>query len=66
MTDKRPNPSPRIYLATRHREWWHALPRFERSKVVNEALDLYRREHSGADPDAPTRTAPPTPHQDAE
>jgi hypothetical protein len=49
MTDKKPNPSPRIYLAKRHRDWWHRLPRFERSKVVNTALDLYRNQRETDD-----------------
>lgn len=49
MTDKQPNPSPRIYLAKRHRAWWHSLVRYERSRIVNEALDLYRKQHEKTD-----------------
>lgn len=58
MTDKRPNPSPRIYLAKRHREWWYRLPRFERSKVINAALDLYRKQQA-ADDTHPDNLPPP-------
>ena len=67
MTDKKPNPSVRIYLGKHHRAWWHALAKFERSKVVNAALDMYR--NSGATRTA-TRTASepsaPIAQQDAE
>lgn len=48
MTDK-PKPSPRIYLATRHRAWWYTIPRWERSKIVNAALDGYRQALTGKD-----------------
>lgn len=31
-----------IYLDARHTEWWKTLPRYDRSRIVAEALDLYR------------------------
>ena len=42
MPGDKHSPSPRIYLAKRHREWFYGIPRFERSKIINEALDVWR------------------------
>ena len=31
-----------VYLAARHVAWWLTLPRYDRSRIIAEALDLYR------------------------
>jgi hypothetical protein len=36
-----------IYLAARHAEWWDKIPRYDRSRIVAEALDLYRSQKEG-------------------
>ncbi len=47
MASERPKPAARvqIYMDARHREWWKTLPRYDRSRVVAEALDLYRAQN---------------------
>jgi hypothetical protein len=37
-----------IYLDARHVNWWETLPRWERSQIVAQALDLYRESKSTA------------------
>lgn len=49
MPGDKHNPSPRIYLAKRHREWFYDIPQFKRSKIINAALDVYRSK-KGAEP----------------
>jgi hypothetical protein len=48
-----------VYLAARHREWWDKLPRYERSRVVAEALDLYRAEERNSPDNSPDRQQQP-------
>lgn len=51
-----------IYLDNRHVAWWAKLPRYDRSRIVAEALDLYRKQRdselNGALDGAPTPTPP--------
>jgi acyl-CoA reductase-like NAD-dependent aldehyde dehydrogenase len=50
-----------VYLAARHRAWWENLPRYERSRVVAEALDLWReREQNNTQSVVSSRTKPRT------
>lgn len=44
-----------IYLDARHTEWWSNQPRYDRSRIVAEALDLYRAKVA-ADRADPTRS----------
>jgi len=48
---ERPKPAARvqIYMDARHREWWKTLPRYDRSRIVAEALDLYRKQRETDD-----------------
>jgi hypothetical protein len=51
MASERPKPAARvqIYMDARHREWWKTLPRYDRSRIVAEALDLYRNQRETDD-----------------
>lgn len=59
MTTDRPKTTGKrvqIYLDARHTEWWQRLPRYDRSRIVAEALDLYR-----AAGNLPETGTPPSP-----
>jgi len=62
MPGDKHNPSPRIYLAKRHREWFYDIPQFKRSKIINAALDVYRSK-KGAEPQIDSQIDSPTPDQ---
>ncbi len=60
MTDERKTGKRKqVYMAGRHIAWWERLPRYDRSRIIAEALDLWREKHE------PTQKLN-TPHQDAE
>jgi hypothetical protein len=51
MASDRPKTGKRaqVYIDARHRAWWDALPRYDRSRIVAEALDLYRNQRETDD-----------------
>lgn len=39
-----------IYMDARHVDWWERLPRYDRSKILAKALDLYREQEEKKSP----------------
>ena len=47
--DRKTGKRKQVYMAARHIAWWERLPRYDRSRIIAEALDLWREKHQPID-----------------